>query len=245
MLATVTVKDGSGTQRAQTTYSYDVGSPASSGIGAAQQHDPSPPTGTARGNPTSVHRWLNTTGAFLVSNSTFFDTGTVQSATDPNGDATIFAYSAAYEGAYPTTVTNALTQVTTDTYDFNTGLLASTTDPNGQATNFTYDDMGRIVTTSYSDGGSSTITRQETTPPFSATLTKKITTSLNEVVTNVFDGLGRVSQSEVTSDPNGTTYTAVVYDGLGRKGTVYNPTRCNPPTTNCGESTVGIKNVWI
>ena len=30
-----------------------------------------------------------------------------------------------------------------------------------------------------------------------------------------------------------------MYDALGRKGTMYNPTRCSPPTTNCGEPTWG------
>ena len=42
-----------------------------------------------------------------------------------------------------------------------------------------------------------------------------------------------------TSDPQGTVYTNTVYDALDRVSKAYNPTRCNPPTTNCGESTWG------
>jgi RHS repeat-associated protein len=208
-------------------------------MGAAQQHDLSPADGAQRGNQTSVHRWLNTNGTYLVSTAQYFDTGTVQTATDPKSNSTTFAYSATYEGAYPTTVTNALTQSTTHTYDFNTGLLTTTTDPNNQPTSFTYDNMWRLHTVTYPDTGSATITHQETTFPFTATLTKTINTLQNYVMTNVFDGVGRVSQSQLTSDTPSTRYTVTTYDALGRKSTVYNPTRCSPPTTNCGESTWG------
>src|SRR5262249_31743511 len=38
---------------------------------------------------------------------------------------------------------------------------------------------------------------------------------------------------------SGTTYQLVTYDSLGRKSQVFNPTRCNPPGTNCGEATWG------
>ena len=56
------------------------------------------------------------------------------------------------------------------------------------------------------------------------------------------DGLGRVTQTQLCED--GPTCsklirTATTYDGLGRAYQVYNSTRCNPPTTNCGESTWG------
>jgi hypothetical protein len=53
----------------------------------------------------------------------------------------------------------------------------------------------------------------------------------------VFDGLGRTSQTQLSSDPSGMTYTLTTYDALGRKPQVYNPTRCSPPTTNCGTET--------
>jgi hypothetical protein len=43
----------------------------------------------------------------------------------------------------------------------------------------------------------------------------------------------------VTSDPQGTVYTKTEYDSLGRKKRVYNPTRCYPVESNCGESTWG------
>ena len=236
--SSVQITDGGGTHRAYTTYGYDAYSPlAPSGI--TTQHDANPPAGTYRGNLTSVARWLNTTGGYLTSTIHYFNTGEIQTATDPKLNNITYAYSSAYAGSLPTTVTNALNQTSTYGYDFNIGKLTSAEDPNNQTTSYTYDNMFRLATASYPDGGSASITHQETTFPFSATLTKSITSSLNYVTTNNFDGLGQVSQSQLTSDAPSTTYSVTQYDALGRKGTVYNPTRCNPPTTNCGESTWG------
>lgn len=233
----VQVSDGGGTLRASTTFDYDEYGLGTSGI--STQHDAAPPNGATRGNPTSIHHWLSTTGGYLVSTNHFYDTGTLQIATDPKLNSTNYAYSATYAGAFPTSITNALNQTTTYGYDFNSGLLTSKLDPNNQTTSFAYDNMWRIATISYADGANVAITHQETSTPFTATLTKKITSSQNYTTTNTFDGVGRVSQSALTSDAPSTTYTVLTYDGLGRKGTVYNPTRCSTPTTNCGESTWG------
>ena len=245
----VKTQDGSGNQVAYSFYNYDEGSLNSSGV--TLQHDSAPPDGVYRGNQTSVHRWLNTgtltcpgggsggSNSYVISNVTYFDTGKVSAATDPCGNATSYLYSSTYAGAFPTTVTNALNQATTNVFDFNTGLLTSTTDPNNQTTSITYDSMLRPAQINHSDGGLDTITHQEATFPFSATLTTKINSTLNKVQTNVFDGLGRVSQTQLTSDSPSTTYTLTTYDALGRTSQVYNPTRCSPITTNCGESTWG------
>ena len=251
------ILNGSGQQAAYTSYSYDQFSLSPSGI--STQHDSAPPDGPARGNLTSVHRWLNgsafsttncqisVSNGYLISYDTYNDTGTVNNSVDSCGASatdslhmTKYTYSGTYAGAYPTAISNPSGQMTQHTYDINSGLVTSTTDSNLQATHFSYDNMWRIASVSYSDGGSATITHQETTSPFDATLTKTITTSQNYVTTNVFDGLGRVNQSQLTSDTPSTTYTVTGYDVLGRTSTVYNPTRCNPPTTNCGtESTWG------
>ena len=122
---------------------------------------------------------------------------------------TTYLYSSTYVGAFPTTVTNAKNQSTTHTYDFNTGLLTSTTDPNSQTTSYTYDNLWRLASVTYPDGGSAVVTRQEASFPNTAKLTKTIQLSpapLNLVETNVFDGMGRVSQNQLT-DPQGTIYT--------------------------------------
>jgi RHS repeat-associated protein len=237
--ASVTVSGGS--QTAYTTYGYDETALVSSGV--STQHDSSPPDGSARGNQTSIHRQLNngsatatqycpaiSSGGYLVSNITYYDTGTVSVSKDSCSLATTYLYSSTYIGAFPTTITNAKNQSTVYTYDFDTGLLLSAEDPNLQTTSYTYDSMWRLASATYPDGGSATVTRQETTFPNTATLTKKITSAQNLIETNVFDGVGRVSQSQL-NDPQGTIYADTTYDGDGRKASVSNPYRTTSDPT--------------
>src|SRR6185437_5164347 len=137
---------------------------------------------------------------------------------------------------------NALSQSTTNAYDFNTGLLTSTTDPNSLVTSYTYDSMRRIAQISYPDGGQDTFAHQETPNsfPFTATATAKINSSQNKVETSVFDGFGRVTQSQLASDPQGTVYTDTTYDALGRVASVSNPYRTGTDaTTTAGTTAYG------
>lgn len=236
--ASITIQDGSGNQKAQTTFGYDESALASSEV--TTQHDSAPPAGSARGNQTSVHRWLNTTGTFLTNTNKYFDTGTIQTAADQRGNSTTYAYSSTFAGAYPTTTTNPLQQSTTVLYDFNSGLMTSTTDPNQRAITYDYDNMWRPTKISYADGGSATTTYNTgSTLPWTVSTSSLITSGTSKTTLTQYDGLGRAVGTELTSDPSGTDYAATTYDALGRKYQVYNPTRCNPATTNCGETTWG------
>jgi YD repeat-containing protein len=136
--------------------------------------------------------------------------------------------------AYVTAITNALNQTTTNTFNSCTGLHASITDPNLQPTTFNYDFADRKTQTNFPDGGQVSATYSDA-PPVSATTTTKITTTpnpiLNEVSTTVRDDLGRVSQTQLTSDPLGIDYTVVTYDTLGRTNTSSNPYRATSDTT--------------
>jgi RHS repeat-associated protein len=217
--SSVQVKDGGGTQLAYTTYAYDGSAVSSSGI--STQHSSSP-GGSVRGNQTSGSSWLNTTGGYLTSSAAYFDTGTVNTATDPKGNTTTYAFSSTYAGAYPTTVTNALHQAATNVYDFNSGRLTSTTDPNSQTTTCTYDEMWRPTSVSYPDHGSISYTYNDAAPAPTVTTTKLATPdpSITSIVT--FDGLGRAHQKQITSiSPNILTNTT--FDPLGRVSTVSNP----------------------
>ena len=224
---TVITYNGAGTQLASTTFAYDGSALVSSGI--TTQHDASPPDGAYRGNQTSITRWVNSPSGNLISTKIYYDTGELQQSITPKQYPTTYTY--ACTGAYLLTVKNALNQVTTYNPDCNTGLNLSVTDPNNQTTNYTYDAMWRLATASYPDGGLDSITHQEVSYPFTATLTKKITSSLNYVKTNVFDGLGRLTQSQLTSDPQGTDYALTTYDALGHVASVTNPYRTTSDPT--------------
>jgi RHS repeat-associated protein len=235
------VKVAGGTQTAYTTYMYDEGSVVPSGIGMSEQHVT--PPGTVRGNQTSVHRQLNNgstvavgscpavgSGGYLVTNVTFFDTGVANVSKDPCLNDTTYAYSGAYYGAYVTGITNALGQSTTRAYDLNTGLITATSDLNTRTTYFGYDSMWRLASMNHPDGGSTTIAHQESSPPYSETVTKKLTSAQNLVTTTFFDGAGRPYQTELL-DPQGPVYTDTTYDAAGRVSTVSNPYRTKSDST--------------
>jgi RHS repeat-associated protein len=211
-----------------TTYAYDQTTPVSSGI--TTMHSSTPPAGTYRGNPTTVSRYLNTTGTYLSATSTVFDTGMPSVLTDPNGNLTTFGYSSTYAGALMTSVTNALNQTTTLAYDFNTGLQTSTTDPNNQTATNTYDEMERLKLEMSPDGGQGSYTYNDTTPSPSVNISTTANSSGVPVTgIEILDGLGRLERKELTSDPSGTDFTDYTYDSLGRLYTVSNPYRGTPP----------------
>ncbi|MGA9134866.1 MAG: RHS repeat-associated core domain-containing protein, partial [Candidatus Sulfotelmatobacter sp.] len=206
---------------AYTYFGYDEVGLQSSGI--STQHDSSPVNGSYRGNQTSAHKWLTgstvaqgscpVSSGYVVSSKVFFDTGEVQKSSDPCGYPTTFLYSSTYAGALPTTITNALSQSTVNTYDFNTGLLLTTTDPNQQLTSYTYDPSWRLTLVSYPDGGSTGYSYTDSIPA-SVTVTKAINSTLNLVQTAVLDGLARVSQTQLV-DPNCHTTSGLVYVNYG------------------------------
>ena len=250
---TTQVQNGAGTQLSLTQYNYDETAPTSSGLTSANQWDSAPWSGTFRGNNTSVQRWLNTTNStdftcpnsyngntqpYIKSRKTYFNDGMLNTSADPCNNTTTYAYSLTYWHALPTTITNAKNQSTTNVYDFNTGLPTSTTDPNNLQTTYSYDPRLRVSQINHPDGGQDTITHQETTFPFTATVTSKINSTQNKIDTNVFDGLGRTTQTQLASDPQGTVLTDTTYDALGRVSTVSNPYRAGTdPTSSPGITT--------
>jgi RHS repeat-associated protein len=117
-----------------TTYGYDEPNGSPSG---------------ARGNQTSVNRWLNTTGAYLTTSFVYSSAGLVTFSKDPKLNPTTYGYGACYAGSGPTSITNAQNQTTNYCYDFNTGLTTSVTNPNGQPTSYAYDNMLRLSQITY------------------------------------------------------------------------------------------------
>lgn len=94
--------------------------------------------------------------------------GQIATLTDPNGSVTQLNYNLCTTGngcGQLSSVTNALTQVTTyDNYDTD-GRLLQMTDPNGVVTTYTYDPRGRVKTiTQTPPAGSPAITQYSFTP---------------------------------------------------------------------------------
>jgi YD repeat-containing protein len=223
--SSVTVENGSGSTVALTNYSYDGASPVSSGI--TTQHIS---VSGSRGNLTGVSRWLSTTNTYLNSSNTYFDTGMLDVATDARGySSETYSYSSAYVGAYPTTITNALGQTDTYTYDINTGLVKTHKDANGQTTTYAYNSLLHPTQINYPDGGETTYNYPS---PTEVDETETIGSGLSPETSSVFaDGLGRVKRTAMTSDPSGTVYVDTTYDALGRVYSVSNPYRSTSDPT--------------
>ena len=246
LVTQATVYDGSGNRMAQTNYTFDGTTLQSSGV--SQNHT----TGASYpGNLTLVQKWLNTTGGLVtVSNIKFYDTGMPYQSFDLKNNATTFSYSPTYYGAYLTQTQspntgsgNSITHIISGTYDFNTGLLTSLTDQNNQTSNYGYDVLGRATSGSYPDGGAVTINYTDSVP-VQISKTVKVTSALNQVANTIFDGLGRVSQTQF-HDPDCTAGSQLVktdhtygFD-MGQNTTFSTATTpyCDTPGTVYGLST--------
>lgn len=218
---------GTGTLVSQTTNGYDETALQSSGI--TTQHDGSIANPGIRGNQTSVHKWLNTTGGTINTYASYYDTGMPYQSTDGNGNTTTYSYSPTYAGGLLTQTqmpaTGTVQHSVSAAYDFNTGLMTSYTDQNSKTTKFIYDGLSRMTSASFPDQGLTTLTY-----PLG------VYTSVTENITNgkttmtEFDGLGRKSHVIVNDSPQNDTvdYT---YDWMERLASVSNPYRTtNDPT---------------
>lgn len=248
----VATYDGSGNLLAQTQNSYDGSALTSTGScasGGAPGHDYcNYGTGNlVRGNVTQVSHWLNTNNTWLNTTHTYDDLGNLFSTIDPLGHPTYTSYddnwfdsacvSGANTHAFPTLVTNALGYRTKTSYYSCTSLVQSTKDEDDlragrPGTTHTYDLLNRPLITAFPDGGQTAYSYNDSLP---MTITKTVKASPDpDIVSSVqLDDLGRTRQTHLV-DPEGDVYTKTIYDALGRTQKVYNPTRCNPPDTNCG-----------
>ncbi|MCI0535403.1 MAG: hypothetical protein L0Z50_09245 [Verrucomicrobiales bacterium] len=243
-VTSTTVRDAVGNVKAKTEVFYDepgyinVECPPN-----VPQHDDTTHgcSATARGNPTTIRRWVN--GSQYVHNSPKYDSlGNVLSVTDTALHITTFDYADSWSGpcavaagarAFPKKVTNHLGHATTFTYNNCTGAVVSATDPNNQTTSIAYDWAGRPVQTNRPDGGQ-TLWHYEDTSRY---IRMKTLRALGAYVVNYsyFDTLGRLFREDLCEDGadqcTSPVKAEITYDALGRPATVTNPFRSTSDPT--------------
>jgi RHS repeat-associated protein len=157
----------------------------------------------------------------------------VNTATDVNTETYTYSYGSTTScgNSFPTEVSVPYDSLSTSmTWNCNGGVQLTAVDANSQTTTTTYNDpyFWRPASIGYPDNGSTSWTYNSST---SVTTTQALTSSQNAVSTTLLDGLGRLSQSELNSDPEGPLYTLTTYDTLGRIATVTNPYRSTSDMT--------------
>lgn len=267
-VATTTVYDGNSNQVAQTVNEYDNYSHPGQPMVASNaiQHDPAYDTSFIyRGNVTAVSHWRNTDGAMLTSTNQYDDAGNLLSTIDPLGNKTSYDYTDVWGNGsctpvgqakvFATTITNALNQPTTKSYNSCTGTLASVTDPNSQPTTYSYDPVARLASVNRPDGGSTANTyddaqlvvtsssRLDCTDAATGPPCRQIISAGSRIFSRRhYDQLGRSVQTELCEDGATACATSIktdtTYDAIGRVSTVSNPYRtANDPGPTNGTTT--------
>lgn len=245
-LTETVVSNGGGTAVARTVNTYDdYSSVGLSCITGASGHDDSNYgcSNTVRGNLTKTVKYSSPatgTGAITTQQVAYDSLGNVVSITDANNHSTSISYadswgsnnpcsmSATY--AYPTQVTNALSQQTSATYNSCTGALTSSKDANNQTTTFTYSDaLLRQTNVSYPDGGGAS---------YSYTPTQVTTQVIGGTSsTTTTDGLGRTIHSQTAGV---TVDYGYGYDSQGSTQAVSNPYQSgSAPSTTTHYDAIG------
>jgi len=253
-MKTYTVYDGAAStvnQKLQHTFDYDTttvssatGNPATSSRGS---------TATKPGNLTDIRKWRNTDGATITTATYTYDSlGNIRSVADAENHTTTYLYDDSFNGtcgaagdtqAYVSQITNALgQQIRVSRYGC-TGLVASHQDQNDinagrQGTTYTYDLMNRPLCTNYPDGGQTCLNYNGDPVPPHITKTLLASPNPNIVTDEFYDGAGRITRSQLTSDPEGADLVDTSYDVLGRIYTLTNPYRSTADPTYGTSTTI-------
>jgi len=232
MPGTVTIQDGSGATKAQTTYTYDQGTPAPTSN--TPQHVT---ISGSRGNPTTIAKLVQGSTT-LTETFTYYDTGNVQTFTDVNGGQATYTYGAC-GNSFPTSISEPLSLSRSMTWDSTCtgGVQLTATDENGKITTAAYANdpyywrpdsvtgpTGAAVSFCYGLLSSSTGTCTRNISQVESTVNFNSNNSTVDTLT-VFNGLGRTHIQQIRQSPTATTFDSVEtdYDSLGRVSRVTLP----------------------
>ncbi len=179
---------------------------------------------TLRGLPTSSSLYTGAGLTAIVTYTDYNDLGMKTITTDGRGNSTTYAYGA--QNAFLTSTTlptiSGVSHVLGESHDVNTGLLLSQTDENKNATSYTFDALMRPLTITRPDGGTTVYSYPD---PNHIDVSTPIDSNTSETSVIVLDGLGRTTQTKLTSDLGGTDLVDTTYDLLGRIQSLSNPYR--------------------
>jgi RHS repeat-associated protein len=211
------IRSAGGTNYQETTYGYDETTPSTfSGT-------PLPAAVTTeRGNLTSVHQWINSSGTALSTTNTYDTTGTVQTSTGPTGTTTLGhdATGTFTTSVTPPTPSSGVTLTNSITYDPNTGLPTLATDPNGAQATYKYTGMLMPKEVDSLDSSSNLVAKTlysfETVNQNGILTFQSATT--NADTEPLLDGYGRLSRVAVANGQSGNPYYQQdsCYDANGR-----------------------------
>src|SRR4029077_7839016 len=203
MPASITVEDSSSNIKSQITYTYDQGTPtATSGT---PQHVAV--SGTARGNPTTISSLIQ--GSTTLSKTfTYYDTGTINVATDVNGATTTNTYGSGSScgNSFPTLVAEPLSLTRSMTWNCTGGGLTSITDENGKTSSISYTDpyFWRLNSVTDQESYAANFTYNgQTSIEFSLGFNGGASTT---DVLATLDSLGRLNTSQLREGPSSTTF---------------------------------------
>jgi RHS repeat-associated protein len=238
--ASVTVEDGSGNVKAQTSYCYDEATPSGTTTCGATGA-PAATSGTPQHVAISGSRGNLTTVASLVQGSTtlgkkftYYDTGNISTATDVNNAVTTYTYGSGIScgNSFATSISEPMGLSRSMAWNCVGGVQTSLTDENGQPTTTTYSDAHFWRTNQVKDAASNVANLTydaaisvEGSVVFGSSATDALTT---------LDGLGRKHISQIKESPTSSTYDSVEtdYDGLGRPSRITLPYAATAGGTN-------------
>ena len=210
-----------------------------------------------RGNATGVARWVLSGSTPLNTYRQYDVAGNAVKKLDPLSHLTTFDFSDRYGApdsearsntapvelagqssyAFHTLATNSLGQAVYTQYDYYLGKPVNQEDLNAVVSSVSYNDLldrpnqiSRAVNTTAKNQSTLTYDDPNLTISTWTDFTVFGDNALKKAV--VYDGVGRVTQTRLDSDPEGVTYVDTTYDAVNRTSAVSNPHRTGTAPTD-------------